>query len=283
MKGAGGLNDKQKHDRRLSRLSVISLIAAALLIFVLFFGAMLHFGLVQLPSFVTALFKNEVSGESPGLPENIERLYEALEGGGSDVTVVSSITPEDAASYLEATDPITVYTATLRTVIRDGDEQLVRRIELWRDGSRWRAEITASDGSAVKTLICDSSRVSITSFETGEQSTLIYSAGAVFSMEDSVGMPDVSSLRDLLFGGGDGAENVSFSIARASSESLYLAEYDLTGSPVQHEKTYISLEYGLIVRVEATVDGNTVYQMTVEKLEPSVSAGNADLFIIPAS
>jgi hypothetical protein len=273
MNERGELINRIKHERKMTRLSVISLVLVIAVVFAALIIAMFNTGLLELPPFIQEIFVKDAGDASPGLPDDIKLLYDALNNGGDEIIIAHDITGEDVEKAIASTPVIDSYTAEIRTTVFSGNDRLVRLIKLQKKGEKYRAEIFDADSKLEKVIICDGERVYISADQSAKNGVL-YNVGENFTMEDTVGIPGTDYIRRLI---AQSVGKADYSMASSGLESLYLAEYALD----EHytEKAYFSLRYGLVVRLESEDDLNPAYRMIVEKIAESETQD--ELFVIP--
>lgn len=257
----------------MTRLSVISLVLFIAVVFIALIIAMFTTGLLEVPPFIQEIFVKDEGDSSPGLPDDIKVLYDALQSGSDEIIITHDITGEDVEKAIASTPVIDSYAAEIRTVVFSGNDRLVRLIKLQKNGEKYRAEIYDADSKLEKVIICDGKKVYISSDGSGKNGVL-YNVGEDFTMEDTVGIPATDYIRRLI---SESVGKVDYSMASNGLESLYLAEYALDEH--QSEKTYFSLKYGLVVRLECVSDASPAYRMTAEKITEVETED--DIFVIP--
>ena len=258
----------------MTRLSVISLVLVIAVVFAVLIGAMFATGLLEVPSFIQKIFEQNEEELSPGLPDDLKILYDALQKGGDELIITHTVTGEDIENAIASATLADSYKADIRTTVFSGNDRLVRLIKLEKSGEKYRAEIYDADSRLEKIIICDGKRVLISSDGSAEKGVL-YSVGENFTMEDTVGIPATDYIRNLLLL--DEVENVKYSMASSGLERLYLAEYSIDENGT--EKAYFSLKYGLVLRLDCENASEPSYRMVVESITEGTSGD--ELFIIP--
>ena len=71
----------------MTRLSVISLVLVIAVVFAVLIGAMFATGLLEVPSFIQKIFGQNEEELSPGLPDDLKILYDALQKGGDELII----------------------------------------------------------------------------------------------------------------------------------------------------------------------------------------------------
>ncbi len=262
------------------RLSVISIIAAAVLVFTVFVVLMYEFELIELPDFVSNLLGQPGKDTVQVIPGDDGSIYDALMQRETvpGISVTRNINAADAAVFFTELQPSDEYSVFNRVTLYAGNKSLVYRNKIWRQGIRYRIETYDNHDALLKTIICDGENVYITD-RTGEEETRrVFPVSDGFTLEQQAGMPSVEDIRVLLAGsGGETPEtvriidNISVSLVRTAENSVYHVEYDYMNL-LLHEQLYISLENGFVVHAETReTSGNLTYSLDTDFMQTGIT------------
>lgn len=283
------LSQKFKHESIMRRISVISIVAAAALVFTVFMAMMYKSGLIKLPGFVTSLFGQAGVNTVEVIPGDDGRIYDALmqKGTVDGVSVSRNITAADAAVFFAELIPSAEYTVFNRYTLFSDASSVTYRNKIWRQGVRYRIETYDNNDKLIKTVICDGESVYVTEHAGEEVSSHTFPVNDSFTLEQQAGMLSVEDVRAALDNTaadntvekpgettGDVRDigNVSVSLVRTVDSSVYRVEYDYTLFPL-HEQLYISLEYGFIVHAETreTAANTLTYSLVTDFMQTGIT------------
>lgn len=274
------LDKKLEHDKRMTVLSIISIIVVAVLIFAVFEVILYNNGLIEIPRFITKLLHldNEITEIIPG---DDGEIYEALKNNKSTDKVYLSrfITPEDIIEFFKNSSHANEYTLYNTVTYKSEEKTLFYKNKIWRQDNNYRIEQYDETGSLSKLIICDGSEISITSYGTENiKRTRIYNVNENFTLESEAGIPSLSSIKTLLESSDITEPDIA--LLRTSDNSFYSVSFgysDLT----QREEYFISLETSIIMRVEIYENGHSVYSVATDFFETAITGySNINLFTI---
>ena len=273
---------KFKRETRMRRISVISLVAAAIVVFVFFAVLMYNNGLLSLPGFITSLLGKPGDKTVTVLPGDDGAVYDALMHNetAEGVSVYRDLTDADAAGFFTELQPVDEYSLFNRVTLYEGNKSITYRNKIWRQGPRYRIEVYDEKNNPYKTIICDGVNVYLTLHTDHSDMMRVFPAGGEFTLEQQAGMPSIEDARAALGdGGGEDIDNVSVSLVRTPEASVYHVEYDYMRL-LLHEQLYISLEYGFIVRAETTeTSGQLTYGLVTDFMQTGITGySGADIF-----
>lgn len=257
---AGALTDsaamlrKLQHDRRMSRLSVLSLMAAFLLLIAAAAVAMQRAGMLRLP-----LLPWTSSAPSDGSPDQEDALLALLDEARADTAVTAVISDEEYLDLLAAAPPVLTYRVEMSTTMYSDSGSLSRFHVLTRDGDRYRIDTSRSAGSPLlSSILCDGATVRVTDYTGPSPVARDYPVSPVFTPENQIGIP---SLTDFLTRAD--AEHSGIAVYRAGDSNLIRASFRLHDLP-QTETLYISPEQRMILSAETVSDdGATLFRLVV--------------------
>lgn len=267
--------DEIKRERTLTRLSVISLVAAVVIVFVLIVCVMIRYGIITPPAVFGNMFGPDVTETDAETGDYSAMLAALSDKPSPDYFVRHDVTEEECAELFHSLVPSDKYTVTYSVNIysADGKTERNRNVQLWKCGGLYRVEVT-EEGSPVSLTVCDGSEVKVTDYRGGE-SSVSYKPNGYFTAESSAGIPDLKSVIDTAF-----AENSGCSISLTSDgdETLYMVSYPNPSLTEQTETYYISVKYGIFVRADTSLNGKLIYSMSAVSFYPDLLGNTDELF-----
>lgn len=274
------LSERFRRESMMRRLSVISIIAAAVLVFTFFIALMYEFELIELPDFVSGLLGQPGVDTVEVIPGDDGSIYDALmqKKAAPGVTVTRNINAADAAVFFTELKPSEEYSVFNRVTLYADNKSLVLRNKIWRQGMRYRIETYDVNNALLKTILCDGTNVYVTERAGENETGRIFPVSDGFTLEQQAGMPSVEDIRVLLAGSsGENSEpeqdidNISVSLVRTAENSVYHVEYDYMNL-LLHEQLYISLENGFVVHAETReTSGNLTYSLETDFMQTGIT------------
>lgn len=298
------LSDKFRRERFLRRLSVISIAAAAAIVFLFFIVLMYNSGLIELPGFIALFIGDSDEDKTEVIPGDDGRIYDALSRKKNieGVSVTRNITDKDAAAFFAELEPAEEYSLRNRVILYYGGKSVTYLNHIWRQGKRYRIETYDADKRPVKTTVCDGENVYVTVYTDGEGSTRSFPADESFTLEQQAGMISAERVLAALKAAqdpettdsenapDDSAEeksaekgdvlNISISLIRTAKNSVYHVEYDCPDLPL-HERLFVSIEYGFVTYAETRMtDGDEpIYILETEFMQTGITGySGPDIF-----
>lgn len=258
------------------RLSLVSVIAAAVLVFAFFIVLMARAGLIELPSFLSGFLVQPGEETTEVIPGDDGKIYEALaeRKKTEGVAVTRDINAADAAVFFSSLQFSDEYSIFNRVTLYADEKSLTVRNKIWRQGALYRIETYDMNDILQKIVLCDGENVYVTAVSGGEKTKRVFPAGGEFTLEQQAGIPSAEDIRALLTGDAAGTadiENISVSLVRTAENSVYHVEYDYI-SLLLHEQLYISLENGFVVRAETReTSGKLTYSLETDFMHSGIT------------
>lgn len=274
------LEGKLRRERRMTVISVASLIVFVLALLCAGVFMMARVGLMPLPSFLEEWLSRTGRDEIAVLPDDDGRIYAALQNQSpenGEIAVTRDLHPEEVRSLLLSNTPLEEYTVVNRVSVYGGHMKNTVVNKIWRSGSRYRLESYEANDTLLRVIVCDGERIRLTEYSSKSEAVSAYfDAGDAFSLESQAGMPDLAAIYAILGSAEDsGAARLSVSLARRADANVYQITYGYADSD-QTEEIYLSLEYGMIVRAASYMGQDQLYLLETTSMTPALTDCDAD-------
>lgn len=268
-------NKNTRRKQIYTRLSVISLIAAAMIITALFVFMMFRIGIITPPDYLKKISGVGFEDTNSAAQYDDERLNQPLPVTEYDEYFeTQDFTEDEIYILLKENEPLDEY--TLENVVTyyspDGTRTTYTN-KVWKRGGLYRVERYDSTGAKIRRVVSDGIRVNISEYSSEEVYSAYYNASADFSMEQQSGIMSVSDIRQSLFGANpDAAELITVKLVRNESMTLYRVEYSYPSLNIT-ERVDISLDFGLIISAESRLSdsGELIYTLETASVVAGIS------------
>ncbi|MFA6948565.1 MAG: hypothetical protein WCQ72_06255 [Eubacteriales bacterium] len=269
----------ETRERILTRVSNVTMIAAALALLLGFVFALYKIGAITLPEPLRVLIEGQGDGAIGDVTQSqSDEFFSALrEGKTEGMAVTYDISDDDYAKRIALAPFIDEYTAVIRVTVFDGETRSATICRVWRSGDKYRVD-KYSGSDRISSAVCDGTQVAVTDYALyDEPVTRKFPINEDFSLAAQAGLP---SLDDFLHD--ESATGKSISLIRSADRNVYSVSYDIpvsdTGdSAAISNRLLISLEYGLCIGAESTLGSIGIYSAAATSVSEGLSAYNGDL------
>ena len=270
------LSDKFKRERFLSRMSVLSIVAAVILMLTVFTVLLMRIGAFAVPDFLKPLFGTEDSSETESLYGDEDALYEALTVYNEKAFIIDLGNDADILSLFEISEPITEYTLTNTVTYSGGGRTRLLSNKIWRSENRYRLETYDTAGELIRQVVCDGEQIALSEFSQGElRRTRSFPVSDSFSMEAAAGFLSISALQERLGRDDNGLENLHISLIRGQENNAYcITFYDAVSQCT--EELSVSLEYALIIESATYFQDSCIYHLATTSVTPGLTGYTGD-------
>jgi len=258
------IDEKLRREKLFSVLSIISVVAVAIILLGMFSIWLYNIGVISLPGFIEDMLGLGEDKNTEILPGDEGKIYDALENGNlhDGQTIQYDIGKDDLLAMLHDTDKPDEYTAQYEVIRYDSKgRERISYTTVWYSGGKYRIE-TREAGALVQLTVYDGELVHITD-KNGTGETRTYAAGD-FSLESAAGIPSAESIFS-----DSSPENVDISLLRTSTSNIYHINYVSDGVD-QYDTLYVSLEYGLVLNATVYKEDRIYYTCKTALLEPRI-------------
>lgn len=244
---------------------IINIILALLILAFIVIG-LNKIGIYRLPDSVEKfLGLNRGSETDAAVDSDTSSKYEQLSFDFAHIhTETGILTYENARKLVESIDYNVNYSQSISVCNYIGDKTYTERVSLECIDGLYSASLNNVDGVLIRQIQEDHNSVNITTFDNGNATVVSLPKGS-FDISDECGF--VITAKDFI--------NSDYNLEEADF-SLFECEYgaavsvrfiNIIDSLSVEEEYVISLDYGVILSVKSSIDGNVVYSMSTETLE----------------